>query len=71
MGKRGPGRIITTVAAIRYYLWGGRDGDTGAMIGSRADERQRLVRMQTRSFACGGAPGQGRDLLARAVPTGR
>ena len=52
-GSAVPVVIITIVAGIGYCLWGGRDSDTGAMIGSRADERQPLVRMQPRSLACG------------------
>ena len=43
-GSAVPVVIITIVAGIGYCLWGGRDSDTGAMIGSRADERQPLWR---------------------------
>jgi hypothetical protein len=41
------------VAAFGYYLWGGtgRDSDTGAMLSSRTDERQSLLRMRAQALA--------------------
>jgi hypothetical protein len=48
-----PAEALAVVAAIGYYLWGGRDSDFGAMIGSRVDERQSLLRMRAQSL--GGA----------------
>jgi hypothetical protein len=46
-----PVEAIVIAGAIGYYVWGGRDSDTGAMIGSRPDERQRLLRMQAQAIA--------------------
>jgi len=43
--------VVAVVAAIGYYIWGGRDSDTGAMIGRQVDERQRLLRMRAQSLA--------------------
>jgi hypothetical protein len=48
-----PAEALAIVAAIGYYIWGGRDSDFGAMIGSRVDERQSLLRMRAQSL--GGA----------------
>jgi hypothetical protein len=45
-----PVEAIAIVAAIGYYIWGGRDSDFGAMIGSRVDERQSLLRMRAQSL---------------------
>ena len=45
-----PAEALAVVAAIGYYLWGGRDSDFGAMIGSRVDERQSLLRMRAQSL---------------------
>jgi hypothetical protein len=46
-----PTEVIVVVAAIGYYVWGGRDSDMGAMIGSRVDERQSLLRMRAQALA--------------------
>ncbi len=46
-----PCAVIAVVAAIGYYVLGGRDSDIGAMYGARVDERQDLLRMKARSFA--------------------
>ena len=35
--------IGAVVYLIRLYVWGGRDSDEGALIGSRADERQAAI----------------------------
>jgi hypothetical protein len=46
-----PTEAIAVVAAIGYYVWGGRDSDMGAMFGSRVDERQSLLRMRAQALA--------------------
>jgi len=46
-----PAEALAVVAAIGYYVWGGRDSDFGAMIGRRVDERQSLLRMRAQSLA--------------------
>jgi hypothetical protein len=45
-----PAEALAVVAAIGYYVWGGRDSDFGAMIGRRVDERQSLLRMRAQSL---------------------
>ena len=55
-----PAEALAVVAAIGYYVWGGRDSDFGAMIGRRVDERQSLLRMRAQSF---GRPGRRPPLL--------
>ncbi len=37
---------ITIVAAVVYYVLGGRDSDVGALFGSRPDERQASINMK-------------------------
>lgn len=34
------GEAFTVAATLGYYYLGGRDSDTGALVGARADERQ-------------------------------
>jgi hypothetical protein len=46
-----PVAAVTVVSAIAYYLIGGTDTDAGALIGSRADERQSTLRLWARAFA--------------------
>jgi hypothetical protein len=46
-----PVAAVTAVSAIAYYVIGGTDTDVGALIGSRADERQSSVRLWVRAFA--------------------
>jgi hypothetical protein len=46
-----PTEVIVVVSAIGYYVWGGGDSDMGAMIGSRVDERQSLLRMRAQALA--------------------
>jgi hypothetical protein len=46
-----PIAVIAVVAAVGYYVWGGRDSDTGAMFGARVDERQSLLRMRAQALA--------------------
>jgi hypothetical protein len=43
--------IATAVRAISLYRVGGKDTDEGALAGSRADERQRLVSLRSRALA--------------------
>jgi hypothetical protein len=35
--------VSVLVRAIGLYVWGGEDSDEGAIVGSRMDERQRLI----------------------------
>jgi membrane protein implicated in regulation of membrane protease activity len=44
--------ILTAVRAVSWYRMGGKDTDEGALAGSRADERQQLVSLQSRALAC-------------------
>jgi len=44
--------IATAVRAISLYREGGKDTDEGALAGSRADERQRLLSLRSRALAC-------------------
>ena len=44
--------IAAVLRAIMLYRLGGEDSDEGALAGSRADERQQLVGLQSRSLAC-------------------
>jgi hypothetical protein len=37
---------LVLVLAAAYYVWGGRDTDGGAIIGHRADERQKNMQMK-------------------------
>ncbi len=46
-----PVAAICMVAALVYYMVGGTDSDVGALIGSRADERQSSVRLRVRAGA--------------------
>jgi hypothetical protein len=48
------------VLAAVSYVWGGRDTDRGALIGSRADERQASLQMKVTAF-------QGKVLSAAAA----
>jgi hypothetical protein len=38
--------------AVRWYRLGGKDVDEGALAGSRADERQKLLSVRSRALAC-------------------
>jgi hypothetical protein len=49
-GSAIPVAVIAVVAAVGYYVWGGRDSDMGAMFGSRVDERQSLLRIRAQSL---------------------
>jgi hypothetical protein len=41
-----PVEAVMVAMAIGYYVWGGKDTDLGAVIGSRADERQASLQMK-------------------------
>jgi hypothetical protein len=43
--------ISTLGYAVGWYVWAGQDTDEGALIGSRADERQKLVGQQAMALA--------------------
>lgn len=43
--------VVTVVASVGYYLLGGRDTDTGDLIGGRPDERQLDIATQARALA--------------------
>ena len=46
--------VIAVVAvgyAVGWYVWAGQDSDEGALLGSRADERQKLVGQKARALA--------------------
>lgn len=53
------GALIVALAVVSY-VWGGRDTDRGALIGSRADERQASLQMKVTAF-------QGKVLSATAA----
>jgi hypothetical protein len=42
--------VLMALAVIGVYVWGGRDTDQGALIGSRADERQASLQMKVTAF---------------------
>jgi hypothetical protein len=45
--------LIAAPARAAYLYWGGgQDSDAGALAGSRADERQRLLSLRSRALAC-------------------
>ena len=46
--------------AVGYYVWGGKDSDVGAVIGSRADERQASLEMKVTAL-------QGKVMTAAAA----
>jgi hypothetical protein len=52
---RWPLTIVIAIAslgsAVTTYAWAGEDSDEGALLGSRADERQRLVSQQALALA--------------------
>jgi hypothetical protein len=54
--------IATAVRVISLYRMGGEDTDEGALAGSRADERQKLLSLKSRALAC--------NLTATAAFTG-
>jgi hypothetical protein len=44
--------ILAAVRAVWLYRMGGEDTDEGALAGSRADERQKLLSLRSRALAC-------------------
>ena len=44
--------IAAAVRAVSWYRMGGEDTDEGALAGSRADERQKLLSLRSRALAC-------------------
>jgi hypothetical protein len=44
--------IAAAVRAVSWYRMGGQDTDEGALAGSRADERQKLLSLRSRALAC-------------------
>ncbi len=44
--------ILVAARAISWYRMGGQDTDEGALAGSRADERQKLLSLRSRALAC-------------------
>jgi hypothetical protein len=44
--------IATVVRVASLYRMGGEDTDEGALVGSRADERQKVVGLHSRALAC-------------------
>jgi len=44
--------IATAVRVASLYRMGGEDTDEGALVGSRADERQKVVGLRSRALAC-------------------
>jgi hypothetical protein len=45
-GNAIPFAVLAVALAIGVYVWGGRDTDRGALIGSRPDERQASLQMK-------------------------
>ena len=43
--------VSVLVRAIGLYVWGGEDSDEGAIVGSRADERQQLIAVRSWALA--------------------
>ena len=44
--------VSVAVRVITLYRIGGQDTDEGALAGSRADERQKLLSLRSRALAC-------------------
>ena len=43
--------VVSLGYAVAWYVWAGQDTDEGALLGSRADERQKLVGQKARALA--------------------
>jgi phosphatidylglycerophosphate synthase len=43
--------VTVLSTAVAWYVWAGQDNDEGALLGSRADERQKLVGQKARALA--------------------
>ncbi len=59
-GNAIPFEAVILALAVASYVWGGRDTDRGALIGSRADERQASLQMKVTAF-------QGKVMTAAAA----
>jgi hypothetical protein len=55
-----PVEVVFVALATGYYVWGGKDTDLGAVIGSRADERQASMQMRVTAL-------QGKVMTAAAI----
>ncbi|MBO0814912.1 MAG: hypothetical protein J2P30_07155 [Actinobacteria bacterium] len=44
--------VATVARAFAFYMQAGEDDDLGALAGSRADERQKLISLRSRALAC-------------------
>jgi hypothetical protein len=42
--------VVAVIAAVGYFLLGGRNTDVGAIYGSSGDERQQLVRLRAQAL---------------------
>src|SRR5215469_8691558 len=42
--------VTVLVSAIITYVWAGEDNDEGALAGSRADERQKMLSLRSRAL---------------------
>jgi hypothetical protein len=77
-GAAAPLAVAAIPMAVVYYVWGGRDIDFAALLtGTRADERQELIRTRARGGRChrraGAArcPAPGQLLVVLAGRSGR
>jgi hypothetical protein len=52
--------LVVALAAVGYYVWGGRDSDTGALVRGQVDERQAYYRLRVQALV-------GRVMTAAAV----
>ena len=43
--------VVSLGYAVAWYVWAGQDTDEAALLGSRADERQKLVGQKARAVA--------------------
>jgi hypothetical protein len=43
--------VVSLCYAVAWYVWAGQDTDEAALLGSRADERQRLAGQKARALA--------------------
>jgi len=69
--------IAAAGRAFSFYAWAGEDDDVGALSGSRADERQKLISLRSRAVAwntaaCpGGVSARARCVLRLSGPAQR
>lgn len=59
--------IATAARAFTFYVWAGEDDDVAALVGSRADERQKQLSLRSRALAFNAAGAAGFILLTVAV----